>query len=74
MEEIRIVLDREQFRDLVRGKIAVIETRSPRGLTVKIALKDIGWQVMGEEIAQAAMECAGRAARVVSRGSWGDSR
>lgn len=57
MKEIRVVLDLDDFKALVRGKIVVRKTPEGR---VKIAVSDIGWVAMAEEVARAAHESAKR--------------
>ena len=51
MNEIRIVLDQENFRTLVRGQ--VVEAKSPSGQVVKIVLQDIGFDVIIDEVRKA---------------------
>lgn len=53
MNEIRVILDQADYRRLVRGEI--VEKETPKG-RVKIALSDIGWDVMADEIYQAASD------------------
>lgn len=48
--EVRISLSREDFRTLVRGNI--VEMSTPYGV-VKVALSDIGWPIMIDEINKA---------------------
>jgi hypothetical protein len=57
MEEIRIVLGLEDFKDLVRGKI--VDKKLPDG-RVKIALSDIGIATITREVVKAGHEGAMR--------------
>lgn len=57
MNEIRVILDQADYRRLVRGEI--VEKETPEG-RVKIALSDIGWDVMADEIYQAASDAEKR--------------
>lgn len=51
---IRIMLSLEDFRNLVQGK--VVEKAPPGPETVEIALSDIGFTTMAEEVLHAAAE------------------
>lgn len=60
---IHIVLDRDDFKNLVRGKIVVFgDMEIPERYTepmVRIMLKDIGYKVMRDDIYQIAIENKG---------------
>lgn len=51
MIEIAISLNQENFRTLVRGQI--IEAKSPSGQLVRIALQDIGFRAIVDEVSKA---------------------
>lgn len=51
---IRVLLDQEAFRKLVAGDVAEVQGRNAEGeTTVLIALQDIGFNVMVQEIEKA---------------------
>ncbi len=50
---IRITLDERDFRELVAGRIATPEQRSPDAPFVEIILSDIGWPRMLRAITEA---------------------
>ncbi len=51
MTDIAISLNQKDFRTLVRGQI--IEAQSPSGQTIRIALKDIGFHAIVDEVRKA---------------------
>lgn len=51
--DIRITLSLEDFKALVSGGIARIETRSPKGYVVKLALKDVGFPALADALQEA---------------------
>lgn len=50
---IRIVLDEQNFRDLVRGKVVKVRSQTVIGEEVEIILADIGFERMDELLWQA---------------------
>lgn len=61
-KDTTVVLSLKDFRELVSGRIVNKETG--RG-QIKIALSDIGWEVMASEVAKAAHE-SGHAHEAIS--------
>jgi hypothetical protein len=53
MEEVRVSLGLDQFRELVRGRIVDAKIK---GRVVKIALADIGWDAMADSINEARLD------------------
>lgn len=53
MNETRLLLGLADFKALVRGEVL---DKEAGGQTIRIALSDIGWKVMAEQVAQAAAD------------------